>query len=71
MRLCQGLNVEKSQIADLAPSEIGDETVAADHVAYWGYSVEPSDVDLFSNLDRVVDLDAEIPNGTFYLGIPK
>ena len=57
--------------ADIERIVAGDDLIAAVHVSYWGYSVEPSDVDLFSYLDSVVDLDAEIPNGTFYLGMPK
>ena len=57
--------------ADIERVAVGGDLIAADYVSYWGYSVEPSDVDLFSNLDRVVDLDAKIPNRTFYLGMPK
>ena len=57
--------------ADIERIVAGNDLIAAVNVSYWGYSVEPSDVDLFGDLDSVVDLDTEIPNGTFYLGIPK
>ena len=58
-------------IADIACLEIGDDGVAADHDGYWGYRVEPSDLDLLSNLDRVVDFDAKISNGAFDLRMPE
>ena len=49
--------------ADIERIAVGDDSIAADCVSYWGDSVEPSDIDLFSNLDRVIDFDAEISNG--------
>ena len=54
-------------IADIECVEIGDETVAADHVSYRGFRVEPSDLDLFRDFDRVIDFDAEIAHGALDL----
>ena len=39
---------------------IGDAENAADHVGSQGYRVKGSDVDLLGDLDRIVDLDAEV-----------
>ena len=39
----------------------------ADHVRFLRYRVSRSDLDLLSDLNRVLDLDAEIPNGALDL----
>ena len=53
--------------ADVASCLVGDATRAvdaADHVRNGRNRVDRSDVDLLSYLDRVVDLDAKMANGT-------
>ena len=41
--------------ADFDRSEIGDDLTIADRVCSQGYCVDSSDVDLFGNLNRVID----------------
>jgi hypothetical protein len=50
------------QNADFDTSAIGDEIRVADHVRLMRYCVKISDVDLLSDLNCVIDLDAEIAN---------
>ena len=45
----------------------GDELPAADHVRYLRYLDEFSDIDFLGDLDRIIDLDAEISNGALDL----
>ena len=54
--------------ADFEQPEIGDDLPVADHVCSQGYRVGPSDVDLFGNLDRVIDLDAQVANSASIRG---
>ncbi len=42
---------------------VGDELHAADHVCLLSYRVGTSDIDLLSDLNCVVDLDAEVAHG--------
>ena len=46
---------------------IGDEFLAADHVRYLSYLDDFSDIDFLGDLDRIIDLDAEISNGALDL----
>ena len=46
---------------------VGDEFPAADHVRYLKYSDKFSDIDFLGDLDRIIDLDAEISNGALDL----
>jgi hypothetical protein len=48
---------------------IGDKATAAATSACWGIA-SVSDVNLLCDLDRVIDLNAEIANGTFDFGMP-
>jgi hypothetical protein len=48
--------------AVIGTTEVGDSVSAADHVRNRRDRVTGSDVDLLRDLDRVVDLDAEVPS---------
>jgi hypothetical protein len=54
-------------IAAIEDTAIGDAKRAADCVRSERYSVDASDVDLLSDLDRVVDLYAEVARRAFAL----
>jgi hypothetical protein len=54
-------------IADIEGAAVGDAVSAADHVRNRRDRANGSDVDLLRDLDRVVDLDAEVPHGAFDL----
>ncbi len=58
-------------IAAVAFCSIGDAGSTADHVRYQRYSVSRLNIDLLRDLDRVVDLDADIPDRAFNLGMPE
>ena len=49
---------------------IGDKATAAATSACWGIA-SVSDVNLLCDLDRVIDLNTEIANGTFDLECPN
>jgi len=49
---------------------IGGTRSAADHVRSQGHRVKGLDVDLLCDLDRIIDLDAEIPRRALDLGVP-
>jgi hypothetical protein len=58
-------------IAAIRDRAVGDAKSAADRVRSQGYRVRRSDVDLLSDLDRIVDLDAEIAHGAFDFGMSE
>ena len=57
--------------ADIEGAAIGDAESAADRVCCQGYRVRRSDVDLLRDLDRIVDLDAEVAHRTLDLGVAE
>ena len=62
------VSIDRSHtFADVEHAMIGGELLATDHVWYLGSCVGASDVDFLGNLDRVVDLNAEVANGAFDL----
>ena len=52
-------------------SLVGDRKRAAEHVSFQGYRVNDSDVDFLRDLDRIIDLDAEIPHRALDLRVPE
>ncbi len=57
--------------ADICFTVVGDVAGAAANVRYRGNSGGRLDVDLLRNFDRVIDLDAEVSDCAFDLGMPK
>lgn len=58
-------------LADIEGAAIGDARRAADHVCYRGCRVKRSDIDLLRDLDRIIDLNAEIPHRALDLGVAE
>ena len=58
-------------IAAFDGTAIGGAPSAADLVRCQGYRVSRSDIDLFRDLDRIIDLDAEVTHGSLDLGVPE
>jgi len=54
-------------IADIKGAAVGDAASAAYHVRNLRDHVNGSDVDLLRDLDRIINLDAEVPHGAFDL----
>ena len=52
--------------ADIESIKIDGNLIAADRVRLLRHRVCLSDVDLFRDFDRVIDFDAEIPNGAIF-----
>jgi len=50
---------------------VGDGQRAADHVRFQGYRANGSSIDLFPDLDRVIDFDAEVLRRTLDLRKPE
>lgn len=59
-------------LADVGSFAVGDGKRVTDHVRFLRYrGNDQLDVDLLGYLYRVIDLDAEIPNGALDLRMPK
>lgn len=56
---------------DIERRSVGDELLVADHVRNRSQYVSRSDINFLGDLDRVVDLDAEMTNGVFDLRMPE